>query len=152
YTRVTGQALFYGDTESLANKVLAVDEERGAAEASYSLRVLQSAQELSIVTTETDPDTGKHRAHSHKVKGPVSIFLTTASPEALDFETRNRFIQVGIDESEEQTRRILARQRDMETLDGIVKRAEAQAIRRRQHNIHRLLKPLQVVNPFAPLL
>jgi DNA primase len=152
YTRVTGQALFYGETESLVHKVLAVDEERGAAEASYSLRVLQSAQELSIVTTETDPQTGKHRAHPHKVKGPTAIFLTTAARDALDYETRNRFVQLGIDETAEQTRRILERQRQMDTLEGVLARQEAEAIRRNHHNMQRLLRPLKVVNPYAHLL
>jgi hypothetical protein len=58
-------------------------------------------------------------------------------------------VQLGIDESREQTRRILARQREGDTLDGILRREESAAIRRKHQNAQRLLRPLKVVNPFA---
>ncbi|MGH9364866.1 MAG: CHC2 zinc finger domain-containing protein, partial [Thermoanaerobaculia bacterium] len=152
YTRLTGQALFYKEEDSLVHKVLAIDEEKGAEEAAYSIRNLQSAQMLSIAATRTDPQTGKLRTEEYRVRGPVFIMFTTTSPEALDYETRNRFVQAGIDESAEQTRRILIRQREADTLDGILRREEAASIRRRHHNLQRLLRPLRVVNPYAPAL
>lgn len=152
YTRLTGQALFYKGEDSLAHKVLAIEEEQGAAEAGYSIRTLQSAQVLTIAATKTDPQTGRLCTEEYRVEGPVFILLTTTSPEALDYETRNRFVQVGIDESAEQTRRILQRQREADTLDGILRREEGLVLRRLHRNLQRLLRPLQVVNPFAPYL
>ncbi len=152
YTRLTGQALFYKDEDSLAHKVLAIEEEQGAAEAAYSIRTLQSAQALTIATTRSDPQTGKLRTEEYRVRGPVFILLTTTSPEAMDYETRNRFVQVGIDESAEQTRRILSRQRQADTLEGVLRREEAAVICRTQRNLQRLLRPLKVVNPYAPQL
>jgi DNA primase catalytic core len=152
YTRLTGQALFYKEEDALVHKVLAVDEEEGAEEAAYSIRNLQSAQVLSVAATRTDPQTGKLRTDEYRVKGPVFIMFTTTSPEALDYETRNRFVQVGIDESIEQTRRILARQREMDTLEGVLKREEASVLRRVHQNAQRLLRSLRVVNPYAPAL
>ncbi len=152
YTRITEQALFYKGEESLLHKVLAVDEERGATEATYSLRILQSAQQLTIGATRTDPQSGKLVTQEYHVRGPVAIFLTTASPNVLDPETRSRFVQVSIDESPEQTRRILERQRALDTLDGLVQRHKAEAICRKHHNMQRLLRPIEVANPFAPLL
>lgn len=83
YTRITGQALFYQDEDALKHKVLALDEEGGATDAIYSLRILQSSGSLSVSATRTDPETGKHRAEHYEVHGPTSIFLTTAHPEAL---------------------------------------------------------------------
>jgi DNA primase catalytic core len=152
YTRLTGQALFYKEEDSLAHKVLAIDEEAGAQEAAYSIRNLQSAQVLSVAATRADPQTGKLRTEEYRVKGPVFIMFTTTSPEALDYETRNRFVQVGVDESAQQTRRILARQREADTLEGVLRRAEAESICKRQQNVQRLLRPLKVVNPYAPSL
>lgn len=149
YTRLTGQALFYKDEDSLAHKVLAIDEEQGAEDAGYSIRTLQSAQVLTIAATRADPQTGKLRTEEYRVHGPVFILLTTTSPEALDYETRNRFVQVGIDESAEQTRRILRLQREADTLEGILRREESSVICRRQQNLQRLLRPLKVVNPYA---
>jgi len=152
YTRLTGQALFYKEEDSLAHKVLALDEEEGAQDAAYSIRNLQSAQVLSVAATRTDPQTGKLKTEEYRVKGPVFILFTTTSPEALDYETRNRFVQVGIDESAEQTRRILERQRQADTLDGVLGREEAEHLRTTHRNVQRLLRPLKVVNPYASLL
>jgi DNA primase catalytic core len=152
YTRLTGQALFYKEEDALVHKVLAVDEEEGAEAAAYSIRNLQSAQVLSVAATRTDPQTGKLRTDEYRVRGPVFIMFTTTSPEALDYETRNRFVQVGIDESREQTRKILQRQREMDTLEGVLRREEASVLRRVHQNAQRLLRPVRVVNPYAPAL
>jgi DNA primase len=152
YTRLTGQALFYKEEDALVHKVLAVDEEKGAEEAAYSIRNLQSAQVLSVAATRADPQTGKLRTEEYRVRGPVFIMFTTTSPEALDYETRNRFVQVGIDESAEQTRKILVRQREADTLEGVLRREEASVIRRVHQNAQRLLRPLRVVNSYAPRL
>ncbi len=152
YTRLTGQALFYKEENALVHKVLAIDEEAGAAEAAYSIRNLQSAQVLTVAATRTDPQTGKLRTDEYRVEGPVFIMFTTTSPEALDYETRNRFVQVGIDESVEQTRLILRRQREADTLEGVLRRQEAEHLWARQQNVQRLLRPLKVVNPYAAAL
>lgn len=149
HTRVTQHALFYKDENALAYKALAIDEEEGAAEAAYALRSLQSAGYLSISSTRTDPLTGKQRAEDYRVNGPTAIFLTTAHPEALDYETRNRFIMLTVDESKEQTRRILERQRWADTLAGLLSSEHRRAILRRHHNAQRLLQPVHVVNPLA---
>ncbi|MEW6690138.1 MAG: toprim domain-containing protein, partial [Pseudomonadota bacterium] len=151
-TCVTRQALFYKDENALVHKVLAIDEEGGAIEAAYALRSLQSAGYLSITSTRTDPQTGKQRAEDYRVNGPCAIFLTTAHPEALDYETRNRFIILTIDESKDQTRRILEKQRQDDTLDGLVADQRKKAILRRHHNAQRLLQPIRVVNNLAPKL
>jgi DNA primase catalytic core len=152
YTRITGQALFYQDENALRHKLLAIDEEGGAAEAVYSLRNLQSGGSLSVSATRTDPQTGKHRAEHYEVHGPTSIFLTTTRPEALDYETRNRFVMLTADESAEQTRRILERQRWSETLDGLIASTKRTAVIRCHHNAQRLIAPLRVINPHAPSL
>jgi len=152
YTRITGQALFYQDEDALKHKVLAIDEEGGAADAIYSLRILQSSGTLSVSATRTDPQTGKHRAEHYEVHGPTSIMLTTAHPEALDYETRNRFVLLTADESTEQTRLILQRQRWGETLEGLIAKKQRDAVIRRHRNAQRLLEPLHVVNPHAPSL
>lgn len=147
YTRITGQALFYKEPDALVHKLLAIDEEEGAAEAAYSLRNLQSGGYLSVSATRTDPHTGKQRAEDYRVNGPTSIFLTTAHPEALDYETRNRFVMLTVDESKEQTRRILERQRWSETLEGLIAREKREAVIRCHQNVQRLIEPLRIVIP-----
>jgi DNA primase len=151
-TRLTGQALFYKDPDSLKHKLLAIAEEEGAAQAVYSLRTLASDQHLSIAATRTDPNTGKLHTEHYEVHGPVSIVITTTSPEAFDEETRSRFVPLTLDESVEQTRAILARQRRRYSLEGVLAQATAESVRRLHHNAQRLLRPLRVVNPFHELL
>jgi energy-coupling factor transporter ATP-binding protein EcfA2 len=148
-TRLTGQALFYKDPDSLKNKVLAIAEEEGAAQAVYSLRTLASDQWLSIAATRTDPQTGKLHTEHYEIHGPVAIVITTTSPEAFDEETRSRFVLLTLNESVEQTRAILARQRQSDTLEGVLAEASAEHIHRRHHHVQRLLRPLKVVNPYS---
>ena len=151
YTRLTGQALFYKDENGLSHKLLAIEEEAGAREASYSIRNLQSSKFLSIATTEKDQVTGKLKTVEYKVKGPVALMLTTTAVD-MDFETQNRFITLTIDESREMTERILTHQRELETVEGLRKRKGDEAVTRRHQNAQRLLRPLAVVNPYAPKL
>ncbi|MFY9609431.1 MAG: CHC2 zinc finger domain-containing protein [Blastocatellia bacterium] len=151
-TRLTGQALFYKDPYSLQRKMLAIAEEEGAAQAVYSLRTLASDQQLSIAATRTDPQTGKLHTEHYEVYGPVVIVITTTSAEAFDEETRSRFVLLTMDESREQTRAILERQRRRYSLEGVIERARSEQVRRLHHNVQRMLKPLEVVNPYAEML
>jgi len=151
YTRLTGQALFYMQEDSLVHKLLAIEEEHGARDASYSIRNIQSSKYLSIAATGKDPATGKLRTEEYKVKGPVALMITTTEVE-LDYETANRFVTLTIDESKEMTERILQKQRERQTLAGLLKKVETERITKRHHNAQRLLRPLRVINPFAELL
>jgi DNA primase catalytic core len=151
-TRLTGQALFYKDPNSLRHKVLAIAEDEGAQAAVYSLRTLASDQRLSIAATRTDPQTGKLHTEHYEVFGPVVIVITTTSAEAFDEETRSRFVQLTMDETREQTRLILEQQRRRHTLKGVMERHTSESVQRLHHNAHRLLRPLEVVNPYVEYL
>ncbi|MGH9967445.1 MAG: CHC2 zinc finger domain-containing protein, partial [Pyrinomonadaceae bacterium] len=151
-TRLTGQALFYKDPDSLKHKVLSIAEDEGAFGAVYSLRTLASDQHLAIAATRTDPQSGRLHTEHYEVHGPVVIIVTTTSPEAFDEETRNRFVQLTMDESVAQTRAILERQRRADTLEGVLEQATAEQVWRLHHNVQRLLRPLKVVNPYVEQL
>ena len=110
YTRMTGQSLFYREQNALKNKVLAIEEEDGMREAMYSIKTLISSQKLSIAATRTDAKTGKFSVDEYTVYGPVVVMVSTTNPDALDDETKQRFLILTIDESPEQTRSILQAQ------------------------------------------
>jgi hypothetical protein len=148
YSAMTGQSLFYMGAESLKHKVLAIVEEEGAERASYALKLLQSEGELTIASTGKDPATGRLITHEYRVEGPVAILLTTTAID-LDEELLNRCLVLTVDEDREQTRRIHRRQRDKQTLDGLLRRQDRTALLKRQQNAQRLLKPLLVANPYA---
>jgi len=151
YTSLTGKALFYQDEYALQNKVLAIEEETGSREASYSIRALQSSKYLSIATTGRDSASGKLKTEVYNVRGPVSIFFTTSSID-MDQETANRFLRLTVDESQEQTKHILARQRELETIEGLMLKDKLENVIRKHQNAQRLLYPVKVVNPFAKSL
>ena len=150
-TSLSGKALFYKERLALKHKVLALEEGDGAEEATYAIRNLISAGELVIESTIKDLATGRLTTMENRVEGPTSVFITTTDPNT-DPETKSRFFITSVDESRDQTRRILDFQRRRQTLDGVRGTLEVDAILKRHRNFQRLLKPLAVVNPFAERL
>jgi DNA primase len=151
YSALTGQSLFYMQDQRLAHKILAVVEEEGAERASYALKLLQSEGELTIASTGKDPETGRLVTHEYRVEGPVMIILTTTAVE-IDEELLNRAIVLAVDEDRAQTRAIHRRQREKRTLEGLFARRAKDDLVRLHQNAQRLLRPLAVVNPYAPRL
>ena len=151
YTRITDQALFYKDEDSLVNKILAIEEEVGMGGAAYSIRNIQSSKKITVAATGKDPGTGKMRTEEYTVKGPVAVMITTTAAE-LEGETASRFLFLTIDESSKMTEAIHAIQRQSETLDGLVKRKQSESITKKHHTAQRMLKPLAVVNPYSQYL
>jgi DNA primase len=151
FSAMTGQSLFYMGESDLAHKVLAVSEEEGAERASYALKLLQSEGELSIASTGKDGTTGRLVTHTYRVRGPVAIFLTTTAVD-VDEELLNRCLVLSVDEEREQTRAIHQRQREQETLDGLVAQRRRRGVLKVHQDAQRLLEPVAVVNPFATRL
>ncbi|EKR62734.1 putative DNA primase [Leptospira weilii str. 2006001853] len=148
YSAMTGQSLFYMSSKNLKNKVLAISEEEGAERAKYALKILQSEKKISIASAMKDPTTGRTVTEEYSVEGPVVIFLTTTNLE-IDEELENRCLILTVNEGREQTRTILEIQRELETLEGIVKKRDKEKILTLHKNIQRILRPLVVVNPYA---
>ena len=150
-TSLSGKALFYKERTSLKHKVLALAEGDGAEEANYAIRNLISARELVTESTIKDLVTGRLTTMENKVEGPSAVFLTTTNPET-DPETRSRFFVTSVDESREQTRRILDFQRRLQLTDDPIAGTEIDAVLRRHRNFQRLLQPVAVKNPYADQL
>ena len=144
YTRLTGQSLFYRDENALKNKVLAIEEEDGMKDAMYSIKTLISSQKLSIAATRTDAKSGKFSVDEYCVHGPVVVMVSTTNPDAIDDETKQRFLVLTIDESPEKTRSILQTQFAKNTHEWYSMTCDESSIQRLHHNMQRLLRPLTV--------
>jgi hypothetical protein len=142
FTRLTAQTLYYQKPDSLKHKLVVIEEEKGVEDAAYALRVLQSAKSLSLSTAA-----GKGDARRREVQGPVALFVTTTRTD-LDEETAGRFLTLSVDESKEQTRAILAAQRQAEAGTP----GDRDCLLRLHQNAQRLLRPVPIVNPYAPEL
>jgi DNA primase catalytic core len=149
YSAMTGQSLFYMGETDLQHKVLAIVEEAGAQRASYALKLLQSEGELTIASTGKDPISGRHITHEYRVKGPVMIFLTTTAID-IDEELLNRCLVLTVNEEQAQTQAIHRVQREAQTIEGLLRRRDRDDLLRLHRNAQRLLKPVSVVNPYAP--
>lgn len=147
YTRVTGQSLFYRDTNALKHKVLAIEEEEGLREALYSVKTLISSQKLSISATRTDTKTGKFATEDYVVNGPVVVMVSTTNPDALDDENKQRFMTLTIDESDEQTKKIIQTHRTKNSHRWYQMTCDEDSITALHHNMQRMLKPLTVTIP-----
>src|SRR5271155_3650221 len=84
----------------------------------------------------------------YKVEGPVMTFLTTTAID-IDEELLNRCIVLTVNEDREQTQAIHRVQREAQTLEGLLKRRDREAILTVHRNAQRLLKPVFVANPYA---
>jgi len=148
---MTGQSLFYMGETNLKNKILAIAEEEGASNASYSLKLLQSEGEITMASTGKDDSTGNLVTREYKVQGPVMLFLTTTAID-IDEELMNRCLVLSVNESREQTQAIHAAQRQKRTLQGLQNKLEKERVIQLHRNAQRLLKPLQIINPYADQL
>jgi hypothetical protein len=150
YTRMSPRALFYDEPGRYKHKILFIEEAIGAKDADLGVRSMQSEKRLSNLVTMTDPKTGRLKTQETTVEGPLTYL--TSSVEPLDHETATRSFEMAIDESAQQTARVVARQLHERTLAGLRERLTTDGILRRQRNAQRLLESLLVVNPYAPQL
>ena len=149
-SNLTGQSLYYLDSQAIRHKTLAISEEQGIAEASYALKLLQSEGRLSHATVAKGSD-GRMAMQAYNVEGPVQLFLTSTSLE-MDEELINRCLVLSVDETREQTLAIQAQQRLLQTRHSVAFLRQCKDVRHLHQNAQRLLRPLQVYNPFADRL
>lgn len=151
YSAMTGQSLFYMGETNLKHKALAIVEEAGASRASYALKLLQSEGELTIASTGKDAQSGNLITQQYRVEGPVALLFTTTARD-VDEELMNRCLVLAVDEGREQTRNIHQRQRDKRTLEGLLAKHQKNHLIQLHQNAQRLLRPLEVLNPYAQYL
>ncbi len=145
WSAMSDKALFFTE-EDLKGKVIYLQEVAGSEGADFAIRVLQSAQYLEYVVTEKTPD-GSFKAVTHRNEGPAVVVQTTTRIRLFN-ENDTRVVSLYLDESPEQTRRIV---------DDALLRAEAGGISAEDreamllawHDAIRLLETVEVVIPYA---
>ena len=94
---MTGQSLFYLDSDEIKHNILAISEDEGIREATYALKLLQSEGELRHAATARGKD-GRMATETYHVEGPVQIMLTTTAMD-IDEELVNRCLVLTVDET-----------------------------------------------------
>ncbi len=146
-SRISPQALYYMPPDSLVHKIVIVDEKHGAEEAEYSIRNLQSRKKLSMAVVMKDPSTGKAKTTIFEVLGPIA-YMDGSTSTRDNPENENRCFVVYLDESAEQTDRVVRAQNRAKTLKGKKTLQGLDEEVRTAKNAVRLLDPLRVTIPF----
>ncbi|MFN3405817.1 MAG: CHC2 zinc finger domain-containing protein [Cytophagaceae bacterium] len=145
-TRVTESSFYnYGEHE-LKNTLFCMEDLDGLKEEAFlAFRELQSREQLTSSTSEKD-EKGNIRARIRTVRGPIASLSATTKGEIYE-DNMSRCFLVSVDESPEQTQRIIEYQ-NRRAAGGINKEEEKQNINLLRNCI-RILEPLQVINPYA---
>ena len=147
FTRLTSQALYYFPT-ALSHMLIFVEERSGAEAADYSIRALQTQHKLTQAVPIKDPATGQFKTQVLEVEGPVAYMETTTSTRT-NHENATRSFEIYLDESEEQTRRIHAAQRQARLPVNYNREQRRNAIQQRHHAMQKLLEPVQIGIPYV---
>ncbi len=149
FTRITESALYnYGEFD-LVRKVMIIEDLDGLKEdALYGLRELISNQKLGSLVSMKDKK-GNNNSKNRIVKGQFSSLSATTKGESYE-DNMSRSFLIAVDESKEQTQRIITHQNKRNA--GETDPKEAQKAIAFIQNLVRNLKHYEVVNPFAPKL
>lgn len=146
YTRVTDGSFYNQGEYFFTNKLLCFEDIDGLKEdALLAVRELQS-NEILITSTSFKDEHGGIRGGERIVRGPIASISCTTRAEVYEDNISRCFV-VAVDESQEQSLRIIQYQNDRSAglIDG---KGEKQAKELLQ-NCMRLLRPMEVINPYA---
>ena len=147
-TTLSENAFYYFGQRQLQNKLILIEDLDGAEGALFPIRELQTKRKISktVVIKNTK---GETKTVSLIVEGPVSVAGCTTR-ESLYEDNANRSFLIYIDESKQQDEKVMEYQRKLSA--GKVDQVEQQRTREFLQNTQRVLKPIQVRNPYAEKL
>lgn len=141
-SRITSKSLYHIKGDSLKTKLVLIQDFDGLDdEALFAFRELQSYGKLTTSMTGKDPF-GNHSAKFHTVHGHFASMGATTKELYLDNQSRS--ILLHMDESKEQTERVLSYTPPLYS--------EIELVQNELKNMIRMLKPHSVINPFAQSL
>jgi len=146
YTRVTDSSFYNQEEYFFVNKLICFEDYDGLKEdAQLAVRELQS-NEILISSTSIKDESGKITGGEKIVRGPIASMGCTTKGELYEDNISRCFV-IAVDESKEQTLRVIHYQNNVAA--GIVDKKKEKDIKEFLQNCMRLLKPYEVVNPFA---
>jgi hypothetical protein len=145
---LSAKALFRTEAD-LQGAVLYLQEVAGSEDANYSIRVMQSDGRLEYEATEKAAD-GSMKNVVYQTEGPTVIVQTTTKNH-LHPENATRVFPIYIDESDEQTSRIVSSILTEAAGKG-PRTKEKERIQQKWQDAVRLLEPCEVVVSYADRL
>jgi len=146
YTRVTDNSFYNQGEYFFVQKLLGLEDWDGLKEdAQLAIRELQS-NEILISSTSIKDKNGGISGGERTVRGPIASLACTTRGEIYE-DNISRCFLIAVDESREQTLRVIDYQ-DEESA-GLISKQEQKKVRAFVQNCMRLLKPYEVINPYA---
>lgn len=146
FTRVTDSSFYNYPEHYLVNKLLGFEDIDGIKEdALYAVRELIS-NEILVSSTSTKTEDGQISSAVKIVRGPIASISCTTKGEIYE-DNMSRVFLIAVDESKEQTKKIIHYQQQKAA--GTIDYRKEQQVREFIQNCVRLLKPCEVINPFA---
>jgi energy-coupling factor transporter ATP-binding protein EcfA2 len=146
YTRVTDNSFYNQDEYFFVNKLLCFEDLDGLKEdAQLAVRELQS-NEILVTSTSIKDSNGSIRGGERTVRGPIASLACTTKGEIYEDNISRSFL-IAVDESKEQTMKVIQYQNSLAA--GAINKDEQKNVTNFIQNCIRLLKPLEVINPYA---
>ena len=147
-TQFTENSFYYFRREEIRGRIFLIEDLDGAQAVLYPIRELQTKQRISKTVTVKDRS-GAMRTVQLVVEGPVSV-IGCSTQEAIYEDNANRSLLLHLDDSKEQDQQIMDYQRAARA--GLIDKAKEQTVRKALQDVQRVLRPIKVVNPYAPLI
>lgn len=145
-TRITSKSLYHYKNEDLINKLVLIQDIDGLdEEAMFAFREMQSAGFVSSSTTYKNKS-GQLVSTVKRVNAKFASLVATTHAE-IYFDNLSRSIILGVNESEDQTKRIILYQNQQTA--GLLDALASKQAKELLQNCIRTLKPYEVVNHYA---
>ena len=146
YTRVTDGGFYNQPEHFFVNKLLCLEDMDGLKEeAQLAARELIS-NEILITATSIKDENGAIQGGERIVRGPVASLACTTKADIYEDNISRCFV-VAVDESKAQSLRVIEYQNKVHA--GIIDRDKEPQIKAFLRDCMRMLKPCQVINPYA---
>lgn len=145
WTRVSDKSLYHAGEKYKHSSIAIEDWDGLSIDVQYVIREMQTGKRLSCTITVKGAD-GKMGNAEILAEGPIATLMCTTHGAVYE-DNMSRCLLVAIDESEEQTERILDYQYRKDR--GEINDEEEDNATQFIQNMVYILEPLEVVNPFA---
>lgn len=148
HTQFTGNSFYYYKREEIRHKAFLIEDLEGAVAVMFPIRELQSKKRISKTITQKGRD-GKLQTITLIVEGPVCIIACTTK-ESIYEDNANRSVLIYLDDSKEQDERVMNYQKRYRA--GLIDIYKEQQIQIKLQQMQKVLEPVKVINPYAPLI
>jgi len=145
-TRLSDKVLYNFPEDYFMNRLLCLEDIDGLSEeAEFAFRELQSNGELNSATS-IKLDNGQITSGQKTVKGPIASLACTTKGEIYE-DNMSRVFLIAVDESAEQTKRIIEYQNKKAA--GLIDYKKEAEIKTFIQKFISIIQPKEVINPFA---